>query len=74
MEKIKEVDLRLKIGSNPYCVDLIQAWVQHGHLYLQMELCQGGNLLSYLDEHCRIHPMDEVQLWHMLAEIALVCI
>ena len=35
-----------------------------------MELCEGGNLATYLDEFCKIDALDEVRIWQILADIA----
>lgn len=70
LEKLKEVELHLRLGTHPHIVTLHSSWIQNGFLFLQTELCEAGSLESYLDEHCGVTPMSELQMWHMLAEIA----
>ncbi|KAI8814893.1 kinase-like domain-containing protein [Cladochytrium replicatum] len=36
-----------------------------------MELCEGGNLKSYMDEQCNGEPVEEFQIWHFMAQLAL---
>lgn len=56
------------VGAHPHCVQLLNAWEQRGHLYLQMELCSGGSLQSYLEEFSG--DFDELKVWRTLGDIA----
>ncbi|KAI8904425.1 kinase-like domain-containing protein [Gorgonomyces haynaldii] len=71
--KMSEVEMLLKIGSNPWCVQLVNAWVQSGYIYMQMELCPGGNLSTMLDNYCRDFdkPLPEETVWKAFADICL---
>ena len=51
---------------NENIVSIIAAWEQHGHLYIQMELCTRGSLSSYLDQR----PVELDQLWGILVGLA----
>ncbi|KAJ1535530.1 hypothetical protein HK096_002413 [Nowakowskiella sp. JEL0078] len=68
MKKLQEVRLMWKIGVFPQCVRLISAWEQAGFMYMQMELCEGGSLQSYLDK--TEEQMDDWNYWKILMEIA----
>lgn len=49
LNKLEEVEILWGIGDSPHCVKLVNAWVQYGYLYLQMELCAAGRYeLSYI--------------------------
>ncbi|KAJ3160193.1 Protein kinase, membrane associated tyrosine threonine 1 [Geranomyces michiganensis] len=70
LNKMSEVEVLWQIGSHPYCVGLVAAWVQYGYMYLQMELCEAGSLDAYLEDNCRDSSLEEYRIWHILAEIA----
>ncbi|KAJ3133104.1 Protein kinase, membrane associated tyrosine threonine 1 [Geranomyces variabilis] len=70
LNKMSEVDVLWHVGSHPYCVGLMAAWVQYGYMYLQMELCEAGSLDAYLEDNCRDSSLEEYRIWHILAEIA----
>ncbi|KNC97468.1 WEE protein kinase [Spizellomyces punctatus DAOM BR117] len=71
LAKLEEVEILWAIGYNPHCVSLVNAWVQYGYLYLQTELCEGGSLHAYLEDHCRDSSLDEYRTWRILSDIAL---
>ncbi|KAJ8330278.1 mitosis inhibitor protein kinase swe1 [Batrachochytrium dendrobatidis] len=68
--KLHEVEIWSKIGNNPWCISFVSSWIQHGFIYIQMELCETGDLATYLDDFCKDEPMDEPRLWRILADIA----
>lgn len=67
-QKLKEVEVMLKLGHSPYCVRFHQAWEQRGQLYIQTEFYENGNLDDYL---CFV-AFDEPMVWQALADLALV--
>jgi mitosis inhibitor protein kinase SWE1 len=69
LQKLQEVEIILKIGlDSPYCVHLQQAWEQRGHLYIQTDFYENGNLDNYL---CHV-LFDESMVWQALADLVLV--
>ncbi|KAJ1340294.1 hypothetical protein BSLG_005067 [Batrachochytrium salamandrivorans] len=70
LKKLQEVEVWSMIETNPWCIPLIKSWIQFGFIYIQMELCEGGNLATYLDEFCKDEPIDEPRIWRILADIA----
>ncbi|KAI9022561.1 kinase-like domain-containing protein [Hyaloraphidium curvatum] len=69
-KRLTEVDIMWKVGIHPNCVQLLDAWEQRGHLYLQMELCAGGSLQAYLEENAGRSDFTETRIWRTLGEIA----
>lgn len=52
-------------------VELLDAWEEEGHLYLQTELCSLGSLAFVLAEYGRqVGALDEARLWKILAELS----
>jgi len=43
-----------RLEPHPGIVPIYCAWKEHGRVKIQMEFCQGGNLLEYV-EHCLLH-------------------
>ena len=72
MKKLEEVEMMFLVKGCKRSVQIINAWEQYGHLYIQMELCVNGTLENYVDEATRILPMEEYQIGNILAELALV--
>ncbi|KEI39509.1 uncharacterized protein L969DRAFT_453269 [Mixia osmundae IAM 14324] len=75
LRRLEEVDIlrHLSNESDPsrHVINLIDAWEQSGHLYIQTELCQYGNLAFFLEEYGRLHEvLDEGRVWKILTEIA----
>jgi hypothetical protein len=78
----------LQVKASPYCVRLIDAWIQFGYIYIQTEICKRGrydklntlyfdldstiSLATYLEEHCSETPVTEDQIWRILADISQV--
>lgn len=57
---------------SPHLISLVDAWEQSGHLFIQTELCAGGNLHVFLEEYGREHEvLDETRVWKILSEVAL---
>ena len=57
---------------NPHLISLVDAWEQSGHLFIQTELCTGGNLAVFLSEYGSSHEtLDETRVWKVLTEVAL---
>ncbi|CAG8732226.1 28211_t:CDS:2 [Racocetra persica] len=64
---LNEVEIMWQLGSHPNCVKLVAAWEQHGHLYLQTELCDNGTLLDFINNNI----LSESQIWKIFMDIAL---
>eukprot|EP00698_Gefionella_okellyi_P006111 TRINITY_DN1556_c0_g2_i1.p1 TRINITY_DN1556_c0_g2~~TRINITY_DN1556_c0_g2_i1.p1 ORF type:complete len:579 (-),score=156.62 TRINITY_DN1556_c0_g2_i1:590-2326(-) len=65
---LQEVEVMRQLSGHPHCVRIYNSWEEFDYLYMQVELCEGGSLKSYLDEHAVI---PEQQLWSFLLDIVL---
>lgn len=75
LRRLEEVDiLRLMTSDedqSPHLIHLVDAWEQSGHLFIQTELCENGNLAYFLEEYGRLHErLDETRVWKILNELA----
>lgn len=49
----------------------MDAWEQSGHLFIQSELCENGNLAQFLEEYGSAHEvLDEARIWKITTEVA----
>lgn len=76
MRRLEEVDILRLITSDearsPHLIHLVDAWEQKGHLFIQTELCENGNLAYFLEEYGRLHEvLDETRVWKILNEISM---
>ncbi|KAA6328311.1 MAG: putative WEE protein kinase, partial [Streblomastix strix] len=57
-----------QVVQHPNLVEFNRSWVQKGEIFTQQELCENGNLTSYL-----IHSdkLDEEFIWKLLLDIVL---
>ncbi|KAJ2160751.1 mitosis inhibitor protein kinase swe1 [Coemansia sp. RSA 552] len=70
-KKLREVEILWRVAQHPGVVRLVDAWEQDGHLYMQLELCEGGSLAGYLDRCAQVEErIDEQRVWAILAHAA----
>ena len=75
LRRFEEVDILRLITSDdvysPHLIHLVDAWEQNGHLFIQTELCENGNLAFFLEEYGRLHEvLDEARVWKILNEVS----
>ncbi|KAI9502007.1 kinase-like domain-containing protein [Coemansia spiralis] len=69
--RLREVEVLCSLPQCAGIVRLVNAWEQFGHLYIQFELCEQGNLANYLDERAhREERVSEAHAWAILAHAA----
>ncbi|KAJ3315686.1 hypothetical protein HDV04_002100 [Boothiomyces sp. JEL0838] len=68
-QKLEEVKMLLAVSGHPNCVNLKDAWIQYGYIYIQMELCVNGSLSKYLEESCAESALAEDHIWTILYDI-----
>eukprot|EP00697_Spironema_sp_BW2_P003593 gnl/Spiro4/14789_TR7972_c0_g1_i1.p1 gnl/Spiro4/14789_TR7972_c0_g1~~gnl/Spiro4/14789_TR7972_c0_g1_i1.p1 ORF type:complete len:628 (+),score=134.26 gnl/Spiro4/14789_TR7972_c0_g1_i1:157-2040(+) len=64
----------LKVSSlhgSPYCIKYYMAWEEQGHLFVQTELCEYGNLDDYLHSLGDGCFLPENIIWNFLLDLAL---
>ncbi|CAG8468696.1 9927_t:CDS:2 [Paraglomus brasilianum] len=70
--RLEEVEIMWKLEPHSHCVQLIQSWEERGYLYLQLELCDNGSLYDFIDDYCAEEQIDEIRIWKILIDLALV--
>lgn len=56
------------LTEHPNVVRYYRGWQQDAHLFIQMELCEGGSLRQLLDQEGR--PLEEGLVWGMAGQLA----
>lgn len=69
LEKLDEVKMLLLVKDHPFCLCIKEAWIQFGYVYIETELCDRGSLLEYLEDYCSETPLEEDQIWRIMADI-----
>ncbi|KAK9718189.1 mitosis inhibitor protein kinase swe1 [Basidiobolus ranarum] len=67
--QLKEVEILWRVEGQNHCVQIENAWEQHGYLYIQLELCEHGSLYDFMDEYCQHESLEERHIWHIIAQI-----
>jgi len=68
---IEEVNHMWALKESQHCVELVNAWEQDGFLFIQMELCNGGNLEGYLGFEAEMEDLSEARIWRIGYAIAM---
>eukprot|EP01133_Synstelium_polycarpum_P013852 gene13852-16336_t len=67
--QLQEIEKGMKLGYHPNIATVMAAWEEGGHLYIQMELCERGNLKDALN--AQEGGIEEAMLWQHITDISL---
>jgi serine/threonine protein kinase len=56
------------VADHPHLVEFVQTWEEHGHMLIQSELCEHGNLEDFLST---TSSLEEKEVWNILLDITL---
>ncbi|KAL4199632.1 hypothetical protein AMTRI_Chr03g145860 [Amborella trichopoda] len=65
---MREVEAVAGLTEHPNVVKYYRCWQQDLHVFIQMELCEGGNFRSFLDQLSDLLP--ESKVWSYISQIA----
>jgi mitosis inhibitor protein kinase SWE1 len=71
LAKYTEVRVLEKLKHSRHVIRFVDSWEDKGHLYIQTEFCEEGNLGSFLEEIGRTGRLDDFRIWKILQEITL---
>lgn len=60
LRQLEEVEVLLNVGKNDYCIELIQAWEQVGHLYILTNYCDMGTLDAFMGRFVESNIQEEL--------------
>lgn len=70
--KLREVDILRALRSNDHIINFVDSWESKGHLYIQTELCEDGNLKDFLTQTGYKGRLDDFRIWKIMLELSLV--
>lgn len=68
--KMHEVEILKAVRGNEHLVELIDSWESKGHLYIQTEFCENGNLKDFLMQTGYKGRLDDFRIWKILLELS----
>ena len=68
--KLREVDILKAVRGNEHLVELIDSWESKGHLYIQTEFYENGNLKDFLTQAGFKGRIDDFRIWKILLELS----
>lgn len=72
--KIREVEILQALRGNEHIIDLSDTWECKGHLYIQTEFCENGNLKDFLTQTGFKGRLDDFRIWKILLELCQVSV
>ncbi|KAN0028007.1 hypothetical protein ACTFIV_009834 [Dictyostelium citrinum] len=73
-QHIQEIENGMKLGHHNNIAQVMCAWEEGGHIFIQMELCERGNLKDALNlavqEEGGLGKLPEYMIWQYLCDIA----
>lgn len=69
--KIREVEVLRVLRGRDHILEFCDCWETDGHLYIQTEYCENGNLSKFLAESGNKARLDDFRVWKILLELCL---
>ncbi|KAF2402403.1 kinase-like protein [Trichodelitschia bisporula] len=69
--KLREVAVLKALRGNGHVIEIIDSWESAGHLYIQTEFAEDGNLKDFLSKTGFKGRLDDFRIWKILLEISL---
>ena len=70
--KLREVQILRRLHGNDHIVNFVDFWESKGHLYIQTEFCEDGNLKDFLTQTGYKGRLDDFRIWKIMLELSLV--
>ncbi|KAF7846553.1 hypothetical protein BT93_L4167 [Corymbia citriodora subsp. variegata] len=68
--KMREVEILHSLRGNEHIIDLNDTWESKGHLYIQTEFCENGNMKDFLTQTGFKGRLDDFRIWKILLEMS----
>jgi mitosis inhibitor protein kinase SWE1 len=69
--KYREVEILKALKGNDHILSFVDDWESKGHLYIQTEFCEDGNLRDFSIRHGAKGRLDDFRIWKILLELSL---
>lgn len=70
--KMREVEILQALRGNEHILDFTDMWESKGHLYIQTEYCDNGNLKDFLTQTGFKGRLDDFRIWKIMLELCQV--
>lgn len=70
--KMREVQILSALRGHDHIINYTDSWEAKGHLYIQTEFCENGNLKDFLAQAGFKGRLDDFRIWKILLELSLV--
>jgi mitosis inhibitor protein kinase SWE1 len=71
---LKEVEILQRLRGHGHVISIEDSWEAKGHLYIQTEYCDEGNLEHYLAVAGSKSRLDDFRIWKILLELSSVSV
>jgi len=68
--KLREVEILRRLRGNDHVINFVDYWESKGHLYIQTEFCEDGNLKDFLTQTGFKGRLDDFRIWKILLELS----
>lgn len=69
--KLREVEILRTLRGNDHIINFVDFWEAKGHLYIQTDFCEDGNLKDFLTQIGFKGRLDDFRIWKILLELSL---
>lgn len=69
--KLREVEILRMLRGNDHIINFVDFWESKGHLYIQTDFCEDGNLKDFLAKTGFKGRLDDFRIWKILLELSL---
>ena len=70
--KLREVHILEALRGHDHVINFTDSWESKGHLYIQTEFCENGNLKDFLTQAGFKARLDDFRIWKILLELSQV--
>ena len=71
--KLQEANILKALRGHDHVIGYVDSWETKGHLYIQTEFCENGDLKTFLTQTGYKGRLDDFRIWKILLELSLVC-
>lgn len=68
--KMREVQILRALRGHEHIVELVDDWEAKGHLYIQTDFCENGNMKDFLMHAGFKGRLDDFRIWKILLELS----
>jgi mitosis inhibitor protein kinase SWE1 len=68
--RYREVEILRALMGNDHILTFVDDWEAKGHLYIQTEFCEDGNLRDFSIRHGAKGRLDDFRIWKILLELS----